>query len=398
MGSGNKKRNGNLTDTFVSHRLKILKEIDRYRLNATEVIEKNNLSRDDRFKKILEPIKNLNELVLFVLPTPFTDESINLTRDIDLTSLQYHSSYIIPSGILDPHVPSIYLTENNPFYSRNESLSQDDLSDTGKERCNEKTMVFFGGGTSLNDIHKKWLSTITEKTIQSKDLLEQILVAYTIKKSQNPYMPWTDLEYYGKNIIMTNAEMDFPNENPSVEKLYAMYEDTTKALAIKYFEKKINVAERLAKKEDIIKDALCYLRLMLAGFNPRSILEKLLNEKDDSLSCPFWVKDFYIGYFTKNVFPKIAQVMKRVKSTSQNKKIVVEALLNILFNKGPLITAGTQWDKKERIIHQFNNYVYNSEMMGPYSNFTAWLLGTPKQPQFGKIYQLLDDEYTSQDK
>lgn len=397
-GNGNKKRNRNLTDAFLSHQLTILKEIDRFRLIAKEISEKNNLSRNDRFKKLLEPIKNLNELVLLVRPTPFIDESINLTRDVDLANLQYHSSYIIPSGILDPYVPSIYLTENNPFYSRNESLSQDDLSDTDEKRCEEKTMMFFGGGTSLNDIHKKWLSTITEKTIHSKDLLNQILVAYTIKKAQNPYIPWMDLECYGENIIVTNTEMDFPNENTSVEKLYAIYENTTKALAIKYFEKKINVSGQLAKKEDTVKDALCYLRLIITGFNPQSILEKLLNNKDNSLSCPFWVKDFYIEYFTKNALPKIAQFMNRMKSTLQNKKIVVEVLLNILFDQNSLITAGAEWDEKEKTTHQFNNYVYHSDKMGPYSNFTAWLLGTPRQPRSGKVYQLLDDEHASPDK
>ena len=398
-GIDKKKGGRKLTDTFISHRHTILKEIDRYRLIAIEISRKNNLSRDDRFKKLLEPIKNLNELVLLVRPTPsYIDESINLTRDVDLTSLQYHSSYIIPSGILDPYVPSIYLTENNPFYSRNESLLQDDLSDTDKKRHKEKTMMFFGGGTSLNDIHKKWLTTISEKTIQSKDLLDQILVAYTIKKAQNPYIPWMDLEYSGKNTVMADAETDFTNENPSVEKLFTSYENTTRALAIKCFEKKINVAGRLAKKEDIIKDALCYLRLVIAGFNPQSILEKLLNDRDNSLSCPFWVKDFYIKYFTKNTFPKIAQFINRVKSTSENKKIIVEVLLNILFDQNSLITAGAEWDEKEKTTHQFNNYVYHSDKMGPYSNFTAWLLGTPKQPRSGKIYQLLDDEHVSPDK
>jgi len=397
-GIDEKKGNRKHTDTFISHRHTILKEIDRYRLIAIKIRRKNKLSRDDRFKKLLEPIKNLHELVLLVRPTPFIDESINLTRDVDFTSLQYHSSYIIPSGILDPYVPSIYLTENNPFYSRNESLLQDDLSDTDKKRHKEKTTMFFGGGTSLNDIHKKWLSTITEKTIQSKDLLDQILVAYTIKKAQNPYIPWMDLEYSGKNTVMADAETDFTNENPSVEKLFTSYKNRTRALAIKCFEKKINVAGRLAKKEDIIKDALCYLRLIIAGFNPQSILEKILNDKDNFLSCPFWVKDFYIEYFTKNTFSKLAQFMNRVKSTSENKKIIVEALLNILFDQNSLITAGAEWDEKEKTTHQFNNYVYHSDKMGPYSNFTAWLLGTPKQPRSGKIYQLLDDEHVSPDK
>lgn len=392
-GNDIKKRNRNFTDTFISHRLTILKEIDRYRLIATEISERNNLSQDDKFKKLLEPIKNLNELILLVLPTPFIDESINLTRDVDLTKLQYHSSYIIPSGILDPYAPSIYLTENNPFYSRNEGLSQDNLCNTDKKKPEEKTMMFFGGGTSLNYIHKKWLSTITEKTIQSKDLLDQILVAYTIKKAQNPYISWMEPEYYGKNINMNNAEMDFLNENPCAEKLYVIYENTTKALASKYFEKKENLVERLTKKEDIINDGLCFLRLVLAGFNPQSILERLLNEKDYSLSCPFWIKDFYIEYFTKNVLPKIAQFMETVKSTSQNKKIVVEVLLNILFNQDSLIRAGVHWDRKEKTAHQFGSYLYRSEKMGPYSNYTPWLLGTPKEPQLGKIYQLLDDEH-----
>ncbi len=98
--------------------------------------------------------------------------------------------------------------------------------------------MFFGDGTSLNDIHKRWLSTITEKTIQNNDLLDQILVAYTVKKAQKPYMPWMKHEYYGKNINMTSTEMDFQNENPSAEKLYEIYENTTKALAIKFLKRK----------------------------------------------------------------------------------------------------------------------------------------------------------------
>jgi hypothetical protein len=45
-------------------------------------------------------------------------------------------------------------------------------------------------------------------------------------------------EYYGKNINMTSTEMDFQNENPSAEKLYEIYENTTKALAIKFLKRK----------------------------------------------------------------------------------------------------------------------------------------------------------------
>jgi hypothetical protein len=156
------------------------------------------------------------------------------------------------------------------------------------------------------------------------------------------------------------------------------------------------MAGRLAQKEDIIHDALCYLRLLITGFYPQSILEKLLNDKNNSFSCPFWVKDFYIKYVTKNAFSKIAQFMNRVKSTSEHKKIVVEALLNILLDQNSLITAGSEWDKKTT--HQFSNYVYHSDKMGPYSNFTAWLLGTPKQPRSGRIYQLLEDELALPDK
>ncbi len=388
------KEKQNLIDKAISHQLTILKTIDRYQQVAREVLEDAKLSNDDKFRKLLEPIKTLNELVFISRPILFVDESINLTQDIDLTKLQYHSSYIIPSGILDPHAPSIYLTENNPFYTPEENESQENLSKTESKKSKTRTMMFFGGGTSLIDIHSKWLPAITEKTIHSKDLLDQILVTYTIKNAQKPYIPWMESGYQ-KNIRMNEQEIDFQKENPSAEKLCEIFKKQTKAIATKYFEKKRNDVGRWANKEAIMQDALSYLRFVITGFNPHNILEKLLQDKDDSLLIPFWVKKFYTEYFTENVPSKLKQIQDKVKSSSQNKKIFIEMLLYILFNPNALSMAGSQWDKSKKTIHRFDSYSYQSENLGPYTNFTQWLLGTPGQPQLGKIYQLLDNENAS---
>lgn len=189
------KEKQNLIDEAISYRLTILKAIDRYQQVARKVLEDARLPNDDKFRKLLEPIKTLNELVFISRPVLFIDESMSLTRDIDLKKLQYHSSYIIPSGILDPHTPSVYLTENNPFYTPEENKAQEDLSKMESKKSKNRTMMFFGGGTSLIDIHSKWLAAITEKTIHSKDLLDQILVTYTIKNAQKPYIPWMESGY-----------------------------------------------------------------------------------------------------------------------------------------------------------------------------------------------------------
>ncbi len=43
-------------------------------------------------------------------------------------------------------------------------------------------MMFFGGGTSLNDIHKKMVIHHYGENNSEQGSLDQILVAYTIKK------------------------------------------------------------------------------------------------------------------------------------------------------------------------------------------------------------------------
>lgn len=342
--------------------------IDHYFLAIVEVNKKGcNLSRDDKLKLLLTPVLALSKLSLFNEPIPFTDETIDLEHELDLTNLDYdRSQYIITSNIIDPLEPCIYLTEKNEFYSRGETTVNSTEGSTEKERLKAKAAIPSGGGISLMDLHEKWLPNLTQETIKSKDLLNQVLVAYTIKKAQNG-----------------------EDNNLSASKLFDLYKDAAQEIAKKIYKKFASEPISNAELRDAKRSALEYLRFLIQGFNPRNIIKGLIKDKNANLILlPLWMKNFFIEYLSKYVPQMMALILKEhMQNNDKRKKITLDLILNVLLNPHSPIVFGTLWKGTPKRISQFNKYCYRPEKMGPQKNLTTWLFGT------GMFYQLLKQQF-----
>ena len=335
--------------------------LDGYSKAVNEVNKKGSkLSKDDKLKILLIPIAALSKICLFNNPIPFIDESIKLDHDLDLKNLNYdHSSYFIncPTGILDPATACIY---------SNTKLSQQRFNKS-KKKFKARLMAEIPslGGNSLMDLYENWLPNLTQKTIKSKDLLDQVLVAYTIKRALN-----------GK-------------DEEAIERLISLYEDTAQAIAIKYF-KRIPISIKDKKG-----DARTLLVFLIRGFSPDSILKELIKDEGNRgvTVLPIWIKNFYIEYLSRYIPRKVTEILGKVDSASERKKILLKLMLNALFNPYSPMVDGLRWRGTPKRINRFKNYSYRPTMMGPHKNLTTWLFGTIKSPWFGKLYQLLKDKY-----
>jgi hypothetical protein len=369
-----------------------LRELRSYFQAVIEVNKKGcKLSRDDKLKALLDPIIALSKLSpLSGDPIPFIDESINVHNELDFKRLNYNkSNYTIhcPSGVLDPLESCIYLTPKNRFYSKPKSIVADTRNVDGKKlRLKGKAVMPISGGISLLELHKKWLPTLTRESIQSTDLLDQILVAYTIKKALNPTPPW---------------EEDRSQKNLSAEKLFELYNYIANGVAVKTLVKfQADVlGDEPWVKEQKFKDAkllaLMYLRFIIEGASPENIIKGLIKDKTaENVMLPLWVRNFYVEYLSKYVPWKLMQFLQKVQSGEIKNKMLLDLILGVLLNPYSPMVAGTQWKRRVRI-NRFNNRSYRPGKMGPQRNLTTWFFGGKGMPRFGKLYQLLRDHYKS---
>ncbi len=98
------------------------------------------------------------------------------------------------------------------------------------------------GYTSLREYYKKWLPHLGEEKIVSNDLLDQILVCFTIKRALN-------------------------QDEEAIDKLCSLYEDT--AIGIAY--KMTKARKLMGQVDDIKQDAGILLRQVIAGLGHRKL-------------------------------------------------------------------------------------------------------------------------------
>jgi hypothetical protein len=218
-----------------------------------------------------------------------------------------------------------------------------------------------------SDLYLEWLPSLDEEKIQSRDLLDQILVCYTIKRAIN-------------------------GDKKAIEKLYGLYEYAAGALGAKFARQ-----NRLPVNE--LKDtSKGLLRFIIEGFSPEIIIKDLLtNQKETIPHLPGWVKDFFIYHLSEYLPPRIEKVreeLKSVKRTEQRDTFIFLyfSLLALLSPYSP-IRGYTLWEISPKTSRKFNTYCFRpgAVKMGPYYNLSTWIFSS----RSGKLYQLLMDNYES---
>ncbi|MDO8785196.1 MAG: hypothetical protein Q7J12_03175, partial [Syntrophales bacterium] len=187
-------------------------EKDKKRLSPTE--RKNYLTR------LLTPLINLNRLHrLGGNPYlerdgtyPFIDEKIWIDKEINIKGLHYDKQkysinfeYSKLLNYFDPDGENITIWDE---YRK--CIDKKQEKDTEAKARGIKfipiTPIHYGK-TLLKELYKKWLPTLTEDKIKSNDLLDQLLVCFTLKRALN-------------------------GDEKAIDKLYSLYEDVAIRIAV----------------------------------------------------------------------------------------------------------------------------------------------------------------------
>jgi hypothetical protein len=422
--------------------------IQEYLQAVAEIKADDSPSLEEKLTKITTPLLSL---LSQYYNAPFDryvrvvdEDYIDLKNEIDAKNLNYDDEkYDIQNPIntgdrwlLETETPTISLSDKFTdylTYCRDVAPITEADFDNIYEGIHERTIVEVEdkwknvppalivpfSRLTLNEVHELWLPSLTQESIKKRDLLQQVLVCYTIKKAQN-------------------------GDEKSALKLFELFENkvrfdrTVKNDSIAINIHTVRIIKRLLNSgldvdfsddasydQDIILTARNYLWLIVRGFNPRTIIGSIL-QQNDMYPVPRRVKEFYLRYFSEEVPDRLhetlirlseqekvllhckdkihqmescfsnesdmAQTIKELKKNLEwaifNSKLTVDVLLNPYHP----ITEG-YWTDKEGKPHLFNSYCYRPNKKG---NLTLWLFGPKGKPEYGKLYQLVKDEYATE--
>ena len=402
----------------------------------------NSLSLEDKLRRLIAPLLDMlyDDSPRFDSHVRVIDQDhIDLKNEIDTEDLHYdYEKYDIQDPIntgtqwlLETDVPAISLSEKYSDYldfcrdvepvteTEFENIYKNAIITTTDESTWKRVpdaLICLPERMTFKEVHDLWLPTLTEKTIIMRDLLQQILVAYTIKRAQNGH-------------------------EPSAHKLFSLFENQVK---FERREDRIVLKRRTVKNikrlmsstlhvdlenvdrydQDIIQTARGYLWHILTGFNPRQIVDGIVKE-NESRPVPTRIKKFYLRYFAEQVpkelldtmhqlsrceviISQCERTMRQLESLSgkipdaderlkklENAKRQVEwtmfdlgITVDTLLNPYHPIMEG-YWADGDGKAHMFNSYCYRPNKRG---NLTVWLFGPEGSPEYGRVNQLVRDE------
>ncbi len=311
---------------------------DKRKLSAKDF----RTNRRKYIKKLLTPLHKLTKLkpsiYIDTAPLgPFIPEWIRLDREINRDNLiydrqNYHIDFPEKGRHFDPYVKNVYIHSKR---------------------------------TSISKIYEEWLPTVTKDTIKSKDLLNQILVCFTIKRALN-------------------------RDKKAIEKLCKLYED----IAIKIAAKMAYSRKIQDYIKDIKQDAKILLRLIISGFSPEEIVNCLLSDEKDQL-LPLWIEKFYFWYLSEYIPQEIRKIQKCPKKYVPKRiqrimKLPADVcglkFVPILLNVYTPIQYNTFFEGTPKRVMRFNSYSF---IPNKNTNLTTWLFGTGRGDMKSKLRQLI---------
>ncbi len=371
-------------------------------LQAVEEVKKGkNLPTEEKLKRLLVPLIGYSKLDPFGESIPFVDESVDIRRELDLENLVYdrerYDFGLTDKGhglneypLLSPS-SHIFITEK---FESDLKIQKSFVETIGADP------IFFLGERSLKEVYEKWLPSLDQERIGSPDLLDQVLVAYTIKKAQN-------------------------GDKEAVQKLHDLYVSAAQGQAVKVLKseaRRIGYPIQKTDLADIKEDAKFLLEIIIRGFRPDDIMQRLLEGEETMKGIPPWVKHFYIFYLGEYLPQRMG---KNIRETQRNQTLITDlgrppgdagrnqakviALLKArdrfldflrigTLNPYAPIQARTRWKTPKRF-NRFNSYSFQLGVvkMGPIYNLTTWLFGHKHRiagySPTGKLYQLLRDKW-----
>jgi len=382
-------------------------------LDAIKEVRAKKFTPKEKLKKLLSPLISLHDIYFpnYLKHHEFIGDShIDLNNEVNSKDLTYDSEkYSIncikvdDSALLETRGRNIYISDEYwayLIYCRDEKIISEsefkavfeyDKKDPirrvtfGKQdweydRTNKKwidtkgveadettqrkidclmSTVVVDSRKSLADIYELWLPTLTEGKIRSKDLLDQILVCYAIKRALN----W---------------------DQNAVDKLVELYKDAAIGTAIKMATKRA-----LLKYDDIKQEAHIVLRVILSGFSPKSIIDSLQGDVNDFIPIPKSYINYYIWLYSEYVPAFIMPNLKKeIVKLILSGNYILSDIYTLLTPYAP-IHDKTRWMKpKGTMVWRFNSYSF---IPNKKAYLTVWLFGTENNYMQGRFCQLISD-------
>lgn len=339
--------------------------------------ERKRQERQDYLKRLLTPLVKLNRLhpqgenpyLKHDGTYPFIEEKFWVDKEIDINKLHYDKQkyyinfeYSKPLNYFDPDAKNITIRNEYRVYVANkeekEKARKEYIEKLKRQGKRIPASLYYSpltpldaGKTSIRELYKKWLPTLTQDIMKNKDLLDQILVIYTIKRALN-------------------------GDEKAIEKLYSLYEDTAIGIAV------ITAKKRKLNKDDInvIKqEAKTCLSFLISGFRPEDIM--------NGIELPLQIEKFYCWYLSEYVPKELDKILKREPYKLDG--VEIDYLLNTI----SIMDAYTSWQNTPKRVVKFNSYSFRPTK-GKY--LTIWLFGKGKGDMNSKLRQLISksiDDY-----
>jgi hypothetical protein len=385
------------------------------KLNSKEALNK----RREELKKLLTPLISLQNIYYSTylnFHKSINDAFIDLVNELDWGNLsddpqRYSFLPQQTNGIISTMDNIVLLKEQ--FYTENTWYIRDVSGIGAVEGGSPNT-------TSIKNIYKYWLPTLSEATIKNSDRLTQILVCYTIKKalngdenaSQKLFEIYEKRAKSGKTITNLKQMLSYKLfVEPRIRKYREELGDVTAlSKAQEEAAEQTGTTIHLEDEEEVKSLASSYLWLIIRGFQPKDIFDFLFEDKEElRLFEPTVDKivDFYISYFTDQIPQKIDEILSLINQYNSIEKIIDSlGITNVqtkLIKQECQQSVGTLGIVMSTLLNpyapiqestkMFNNFCYKPDKMGKTKNLTTWLFGGMGTPEHGKLNQILRDQF-----
>lgn len=454
--------------------------IQDYFSAVDEVKAHPELPPEEKLKRLLTPLitlqasygpkmKSRRQVLL-------DDQHVDLKNEIDLENLPYDEekydigplintddSWLLQAGhraiwVSDKYrlylafcrdVKAISEAEFEKIYDRVQ-VDESEPQSRGNPRL-DALMAVDTERMTLDELYHAWLPSLTAERITCRDLLEQVLVCYTIKRAGNGDKGAANALYklYEKQaggyvtirqiIKLLSYQLYREREDSLCSQFKAsMPEDIARQKAKETVKDSevipVLIAEDPTREEIprkyIAETARAYLWFIVTGFNLEVILESLIKETQE-FSLPSKMKESFVAYLTDIVPERLTetasalerqvqllgflqQVLQAAKKRSADgsepaqisqilnsvasifrecRHVILDLSLTIDVHLDPFtpVIEG-HWLDREGKAREFNSMCYRPQKMGPQRNLTTWLFGPKGQPQYGRLIQLTRDD------
>lgn len=449
-------------DNALSGYLSAVEEIKKKRETFTKDLSKDERKQLNRMhlQKLLNPyiiISKYNPVGEYQYKKDedtyrFVRERIWINKELDVDNLVYnHDKYEINFDFDKPLNPSDYaisIHDESKKYVEYRKTIEKEAKEKGVTLPSPSLSARTPGDFSLVELYKGverldeeyeengklwkaykalpkkgWLDSLSEATIKSHDLLDQILVCFTIKRAQSG-----DKKACKKLYSIYQGRAQSGETIERVKQLIASRLDTEKGInkldASFYLTPDVNFGDI---EEDIKANASFLLYMIIGGFKPQGIIEQLISGDTDHL--PRKLTEIYLSYLLYYVPDNLQKALTNLYQTEKMLSLyertiaflkakginesTIEAFLEVkddlreirggfpsefqrLFNPYTPIRDYCYYtygeDKTKGVNEFFKCYIPNK--MGPNHNLTTWIFGgIGKGYVYGKLYQTLKDHY-----